>query len=66
MKPWEAPLNKPPRKGGMEEQRDKTQVRATRAKPKVGHKGANEQIMFQSPHQLQEAYKVLLAQGACE
>jgi hypothetical protein len=50
----------------MEEQRDKTQVRATRAKPKVGHKGANEQIMFQSPHQLQEAYKVLLAQGACE
>ncbi len=41
----------------MEEQRERTQVRATRAKPKVGHKGANEQIMFQRPHQLQEAYK---------
>jgi hypothetical protein len=26
-------------------------------KPKVGHKWAKEQIMFQSPHRLQEAYK---------
>ncbi len=46
-----------PSKGGMEEQSERTQVRATRAKPKVGHKGVNEQIMFQRPHQLQEAYK---------
>jgi predicted RNA-binding protein with RPS1 domain len=45
------------RQRGMEERRERTQVRATRAKPKVGHKGANEQIMFQRPHQLQEAYK---------
>jgi hypothetical protein len=26
-------------------------------KTKVGHKGAKEQIMFQIPNQLQEAYK---------
>jgi len=30
-----------------EEQRERTQVQAKRAKPKVGHKGAKEQIMFQ-------------------
>jgi hypothetical protein len=47
----------------MEEQRERTQVWATRAKPKVGHKGANEQIMFQRPHQLQEAYQKRKGKG---
>jgi hypothetical protein len=31
----------------------RTQVPAIKAKPKVGHKGANEQFGFQSPHQWQ-------------
>jgi hypothetical protein len=26
-------------------------------KPKMGHKGAHEQIMFPKPHQLEEAYQ---------
>jgi hypothetical protein len=28
-----------------------------KSKTKVGHKGAKEQIMFQSPHQSQEVYR---------
>ncbi len=44
---WQAPLNKASNKGRKEEQRERTQVQAKRAKPKVGHKGAKEQIMFQ-------------------
>jgi hypothetical protein len=39
MKPWQAPSNKAPGKGGNEEQRERTQVQARRAKPKVGSKG---------------------------
>jgi hypothetical protein len=45
----QTPLNKAPDKGGKEEQRMRIQVRATRAKPKHGHKWAKAQIMFQSP-----------------
>jgi hypothetical protein len=46
--------NKEPSKGGKERKkertkRERTQVQARRANSKVGHKGAKEQIMFQSP-----------------
>jgi hypothetical protein len=59
MKPWQAPLNKAPSKGGKEEGRD------SREDPSQSHKsktqtvtmGEKEQIMFQSPHQLQEVYQ---------
>jgi hypothetical protein len=37
------PLHKEPSKGGKEEQKEKTQVRATRAKPKMSHKGGKEE-----------------------
>jgi len=43
IKPWQAPLNKAPSKGGKEEQRESTQLWVRRAKPKVAHKGAKEQ-----------------------
>jgi len=45
-------------RGKKKEQRERTQVQAQRTKPKVGHKGAKEQIMFQSTHQLHK-YKLL-------
>ncbi len=49
MKPWQAPLNKAPSNGRKEEQREKTQVPATRSKTQAGsQKGAKEQILFQS------------------
>jgi hypothetical protein len=41
--------NKAPSQGEKKEQRERTQVQARRAKSKVGHEGAKEQIMFQSP-----------------
>jgi hypothetical protein len=43
MKPWQAPLNKAPSKGGKEEQRESIQLWVRRAKLKVAHKGAKEQ-----------------------
>jgi hypothetical protein len=38
-------------KGRTKERRPKSELEVQ--KPKVDHKGAKEQIMFQSPHQLQ-------------
>jgi hypothetical protein len=46
MKLWQTLLNKALSKGGKEKQRERTQVHARKAKPKSGHKGAKEQIMF--------------------
>jgi hypothetical protein len=46
MKLWKMLLNKAPSKGGKEKQRKRTQVQTKKAKPKAGHKGAKEQIMF--------------------
>jgi hypothetical protein len=43
-------------RGEKEEQRERTQVQATWAKPKESHKEAKEQIILQSPHQSQEAH----------
>jgi hypothetical protein len=37
-------------RGKKKEQRERTQVGAQTTKPKVGHKGAKEQIMFQIVH----------------
>jgi hypothetical protein len=54
MKPWQILVNKTPSQGGTKKKEgtktERTQVGAPRTKPKVGHKGAREQIMFQSPH----------------
>jgi hypothetical protein len=49
MKPWQTPLKKAPTKREKKEQKKRIQV--PRTKPKMGHQGAKEQIMFQSPHQ---------------
>lgn len=49
MKPWQTPLNKAPTKGGEKEQRK--MIQAPRTKSKMGHQGAKEQFVFQSPHQ---------------
>jgi hypothetical protein len=57
MKPWQTPLNKALSKGEKKEKKERNQVRAKRAECKMGHKGASEQIMFQSPHHSQGAYK---------
>ncbi len=42
MKLWQTSKNKAPSKSEKEGKRERT-------KPKVGHPGANEQIMFKSP-----------------
>ncbi len=58
MKPWQTLLDKAPGQGGKKERRKKkTQVQARSAKTQKCHKEAKEQIMFQSSHQLQEAYQ---------
>lgn len=46
MKPWQIPIKKAPNKWGNKEQRERIQVWAKKTKPKVGHKGVKEQIMF--------------------
>jgi hypothetical protein len=46
----QTPLNKTPNKGGKEEQIKRIQVRATRAKPKHGHKWAKAQNYVPKPH----------------
>ncbi len=51
MKPQQVLLNKAPNKG------ERTKSKPKAQKPKVGHKWAKEQIMFQNPHSLQEAYE---------
>ncbi len=57
MKSWQGLLNQAPGQGEKEEQREKTQARARSAKTQGrSHKRAKKQIMFQSPHHLQEAY----------
>jgi hypothetical protein len=59
MKRWQTPLNKAPSQGGKEEQRDSRQdpSRSYKSKTQTESQGAREQIMFQSPHQLQEVYQ---------
>jgi hypothetical protein len=37
MKPWQIPFKETPSKGEKKKQRKRTQVRAKKAKPKVGH-----------------------------
>jgi hypothetical protein len=61
MKPWQIPVNKTPSQGGTKKKR--TQVGATRTKPQMGHKGAREQIMLQSPHFRFSKVKVILFSG---
>jgi hypothetical protein len=39
-------LTKTPNKGRKEQQRNRTQVQATKAEPKQGHKRAKKQIML--------------------
>ncbi len=64
MKPWQILVNKTPSQGGTKKKEgtktERTQVGAPRTKPKVGHKGAREQIMFQSPHFRFSKVKVIL------
>ncbi len=53
MKPWQILVNETPSQGGIKKEgtkKERTQVGAPRTKPKVGHKGAREQIMFQRSH----------------
>ncbi len=67
MKPWQTLLHKAPGKapgiGGKKEGKKRTQVQARSAKTPKSHKGAKEQIMFQSSHQLQEAYQTTKGKG---
>ncbi len=56
MKSWQTPLNKTPSKRGKERTK-RTQIWVRTAKPKAGHSGAKEQIMFQKPHQSQETFQ---------
>ncbi len=63
MKPWLTLLNKAPSQGGekggqRERERERTQVRAKSTQTQRGsQRGKGVKIMFQSPHQLQEAYQ---------
>jgi len=41
--PWQTSLNKAPSKGGIKEQRERTQVQVKRMEPKVSHKKPPEQ-----------------------
>jgi hypothetical protein len=52
MKPWQTPVNKAPSKRGKKKrnkEREDSKSQPEGQKPKVGHKGAKEQIIFQIP-----------------
>jgi hypothetical protein len=57
VKPYKLYLTKHPAKEERKNKERGPKSTSKTQKPKVGHKGAKEQIMFQSFHQSQEAYQ---------
>jgi hypothetical protein len=72
MKPWQTLLNNAPNKGGKPKQRETEREEGPKSlaeaqRPTGRHKGAKEQqVMFQSPHQSQEAYQRRKGKETCK
>jgi hypothetical protein len=57
MKPWQAPLNKAPKRRRTKRLKTGPKLEPQEQNSNRVTMGAKEQIMFQSPHQLEEVYQ---------